>query len=101
MGLTVVLETENGVAVEHVGDPTNILHRVLPRLSSDSHCLGYIDWYGDTVFNRVQMDRFLHEWRGLRLTMKSPQERELFDAIEGLALRCQREPHWYLKFYGD
>jgi hypothetical protein len=52
MGIEAVLETEDGEQLDSVGDPTNVLHRVLPKAGDPSfQCLSCIDWYGDTVFN--------------------------------------------------
>ncbi len=56
MGIFISLQKENGSQMEGIGDPTNILHRVLPQGGDD--VLSGIDWYGDTVFNSQQMARF-------------------------------------------
>jgi hypothetical protein len=102
MGLTVKLEDERGTVLESVGDPKNILHRVLPPQGSEGyHCLGYIDWYDVTVFNKMQAARFLEEWENLEPTLRTPEARELFGAIARLARKCREQPHLYLKFYGD
>lgn len=102
MGLTVVLQDENGKVQETVTDSANMLHRLLPHPENHSfQCLRHIDWYGDTTFNRLQMEQFLVEWRCLRSSAKNPQEHELLNVIERLALKCQQQEHAYLKFYGD
>ncbi len=102
MGLDVILEWEDGERIEDVGDPHNLLHRLLPPHDDDSYqCLRFIDWYGDTVFNRLQMTPFLAEWERLYSAAQSEEEKELLRSIETLARRCQSEPHLYLKFYGD
>jgi len=102
MGLTTVLEDESGKAIETVEDPTNILHRLLPRHDDESfRFLGTIDWYGDTVFNHLQAPVFLDEWRRLSTKTSSPQEIALLRAIEVLGEKLASERHVYLKFYGD
>ncbi len=102
MGLVVELQTEDGTAVARVEDPTNILHKLLPSADDNSSvCLRFIDWYGDTVFNRLQMEGFLAEWRRLRKPELSSEAEELLTRIEVLARRCRSEPHFYLKFVGD
>ncbi len=102
MGLRMDLEDERGHAVERVLDPTNILHRLLPSHDDGSfQCLRFIDWYGDTVFNRLQMDVFLAELSHIAQKAQTKEQRELLSQIEDLARRCQRGPHLYLKFYGD
>lgn len=102
MGLTIMVETEDGERIEQIADPLNLLHQLLPSHDDQAYqCLRYIDWYGDTVFNRLQMDTFLTELNGVRRATRSPAEIELLAQIEKLARRCQAEPHLYLKFYGD
>ena len=102
MGLGIYLLTEDGKVVKHIGDPTNILHRLLPDYDDRSyHQLRFIDWYGDTTFNRLQMEEFLAEWRKLYERVRSVEERELLLAVEALALECQSRVHLYLKFVGD
>lgn len=102
MGLTVVLETETGEKLERVEDPTNILHRLLPS-SEDTlyRCTNMIDWYGDTVFNYLQMAPFLEEWGRLAARVSAPAESALMRAIEKMAVIVANERHLYLKFYGD
>ena len=60
-----------------------------------------IDWYGDTVFNRLQIQLFLVEWRKITQRATDSIESELVRKIEEMAQRVAAEPHLYLKFYGD
>jgi hypothetical protein len=102
MGFTVALENEAGEALERVGDPTNVLHRLLPSPEDARYrCLGVIDWYGDTVFNYLQAAQFLVEWRRIATEASGPAESDLMKAIEKIAERVANERHLYLKFYGD
>jgi len=102
MGLTITVETEEGERIEQIADPLNHLHRLLPSHDDQTYqCLRCIDWYGDTVFNRLQMETFLTELDRVRRAARSPAEIELLAQIEKLARRCKAEPHLYLKFYGD
>jgi len=83
-------------------DPTNILHRLLPSHDDESfQCLRFIDWYGDTVFNRLQIPSFLAEWERLKLKASSDQELHLIERVARLAYDCQAETHLYLKVIGD
>jgi hypothetical protein len=102
MGLGIALQDEMGSELAVVVDPKNHLGRLLPPPEDSAHpMLTSIDFYGDTVFNRMQMDRFLAEWADVSAKAFGPEERELVSAIEGLARRCQDEVHLYLKFIGD
>jgi hypothetical protein len=111
MGLAVMLEneegepisvTEDGEPIEAIYDEHNLLHRILPSYTDYSYqFLRFIDWYGDTVFNRMQMEVFLSEWKRLYSKVKTKEEMILLKKIEKLAEICQEEIHLYLKFYGD
>lgn len=102
MGLSVVLENERGSPIQIVIDPKNYLHRLLPSVDDQSYqCLRFIDWYGYTVFNHLQMPTFLEEWQRLKDKTNSEEEIQLLLKIENLAFDCQSEQHEYLRFIGD
>jgi hypothetical protein len=101
MGLTIAVETERGECLERVGDPRNILARRLPSPDDTEYqCLGMIDLYGDTVFNYLQIPRFLDELHRIASPSPSPEESALFKRIEEMARRVAEE-RFYLKFIGD
>jgi hypothetical protein len=101
MGLAVVLENERGERRETVVDPKNLLHGLLEPHQRDGSLLGQIDWYGDTVFNRVQMPLFLSAWRELAQQVKTVEQARLVEQITALAELCGSSVHLYLKFIGD
>ena len=102
MGITVALQTERGEKLAEVLDPKNLLHRVLPQdPGSGFNYLSYIEWYGDTTFNRLQMTPFLAEWDRLLAQLPSGDVREFLEQIKRLALRCQEDVYLYLIFIGD
>ena len=102
MGLGIALQDEQGSQLDMVADPKNYLGRLLPELGDPTHpILASIDFYGDTVFNRMQMDRFLGEWADVSAKVQTPDEQKLVSAIETLARRCRDEVHLYVKFIGD
>ena len=102
MGLEVVVEDERGRRLASVEDPTKILRRFLPPPDDCSFaCLRYVDLYGDTMFNRLQMPDVVKELRRVLEEAPVEGEKELLDRIIGLAVQCQSAPHLYLRFYGD
>lgn len=102
MGIYVALRTERGEEVASVSDARNILHALLPQPYTDpDSMLGWIDWYGNTMFNHVQMKRFLAEWDGLSERVSEPEGKALLASIRDLAERCQVEGTLYLWFNGD
>jgi hypothetical protein len=103
MGLTVELRDEQGdLQGQSVEDPTNVLHRLLRERDLAAYpMLSGIDWYGDTIFNGQQMERFLPEWRTLSDAAKSAEEQGIAAAVLELAQRCQEGVHLFLKFVGE
>jgi hypothetical protein len=101
MGFDINLEKEHGEVLATVGDPKNLLHRLLERCPEDETLLAEIDWNGNTTFNRLQIPRFLGEWETLAKHSKSPEEAKLVNEVKQLAERCASGVHLYLKFIGD
>ena len=102
MGMTVLLTTERGEVVDQMGDSSNHLHRLLPSSEEVGYVLvNYIDWYGDTVFNRLQMPRFRSEWARLGGAALASGAADLHAKVTAMAERCAAEVHLYLKFQGD
>lgn len=101
MGFSVILESESGQSLEQVDDPQNILHQLLPSEDASYQYLRFIDWYGDTIFNRLQMEPYLNEWDRLSQAARTSEQETLLARIKQLALQCVREPHLYLRFCGD
>ncbi|MGO9711076.1 MAG: hypothetical protein ACLQBL_19605 [Polyangiaceae bacterium] len=100
--MSILLTTERGDVLDEVGDPTNHLHRVLPAGEDAGYVLvNFIDWYGDTIFNRLQMSRFLAEWAMLREAARADGGMDLHAKVAAMAERCSAEVHLYLKFRGD
>ena len=102
MGLCIALADEDGSNLEFVTDDKNLLHNLLPPQDDDSNpMLASIDWYGDTVFNQLQIEPFLAEWERLQARAQSSEAAALHTRIKDLAERSKQEPRLYLKFYGD
>jgi hypothetical protein len=101
MGFDINLEGERGEVLATVSDPTNLLHRLLERSFGLEPSLEEIDWNGDTVFNRVQIPRFLSVWETLASQAQHPNELEIVNQVKALAIRCGNGVHLYLKFVGD
>ena len=102
MGLVIELQDEFGGKISSVADTKNWLPQLLEPLQDGAHpFLDSIDLYGDTVFNRLQMSRFLREWKDLAERASMPEVLALVSEIRDLALLCQTEVHRYVKFIGD
>ena len=102
MGLCIAVRTESGKQVEFLADEKNLLNGLLESPDATTFpMLASIDRYGDTVFNRLQMDHFLAEWRTLFSRAVTPEETALLKAVQDLAEKSIRDVHLYLVFIGD
>ncbi len=102
MGITIRLEGEQGNEHERVDDPHRLLLSLMKEMDvSQTCCLRFIDPYGNTVFNRLQMPQLLTEIASLHKLVKRVEQNEVINEFEKLALRCSKEPHLYIKIYGD
>lgn len=102
MELCIALQTESGKQIELIADEQNLLDRLLGSPDA-SACpmLASIDRYGYTVFNRLQIDRFLAEWKTLFSNANTPEEDALLNAVQNLAKKSKQDAHQYLVFIGD
>ena len=73
----------------------------VPTGDSSYNLLCYIDPYGDTVFNGLQMDVFLSEWERVRNMAETPEQVEAWSSVRNFARKCNEEAHLYLRFIGD
>jgi hypothetical protein len=60
--------------------------------------LKYLDHYGDTVFNHLQMNDLIQD---LEIFKGSYSDTHLIDELISLAKQCKTGVHSYLVFYGD
>jgi hypothetical protein len=99
MGLMIYLQDEDGERRQTLSDERNLVHRQLTF--NDGSILSGIDWYGDTVFNNLQMRQFVPAWEAIIENATDPDERMLVNEILALAKEVQHGVHLYLKFEGD
>lgn len=101
MGLTIVLEGENGNEIESIDD-NDLLQSIIPDYNDkSSYCLRFVDLYGDTTFNNLQAPELIRELEQILSDSFDAETQELIGNIVRLAHRCKNEVHLYLKFYGD
>jgi hypothetical protein len=102
MGICVALETESHEQLEFIGDDRNLLPKLIGYPDSAQFpMLASIDRYGDTVFNCMQIKRFLAEWETLFSKANTPEENSLLEEIKELSLRSMKGVHLYVVFIGD
>jgi hypothetical protein len=123
MGIDLHWENETGEVLEAIYDPVNYLGFVLTISPLEkTTCLRFIDPYGNTVFNHLQIPDLVRELQAAQQLVLSDQFAGLCEAHQAkyraagaspteisehlsrvmtLARRCGTEQHTYLKFYGD
>ncbi len=103
MGMYIRLLDELGQDAETaVADDRNVLPRILAAANAnDFALLQHLDLYGDTIFNRSQLDVLSEEWSRLMPHAQGEEEQSLLRAVAGLIARGRSDVHQYLKFVGD
>ncbi len=102
MPLTVRLETETGTKLAEVFDTQDVVTQLAAdEAAAELKVAQTIDPYGDTTLNRLQVPLFLEDLGLLMSRAASPEDAAVLRQIGALANRSLKEPHLYLKFYGD
>jgi len=83
------------------GGTFETLYGPAKRAGEEFELLDYVDPYGETVFNQVQIRTVLDELRRLRPYARSPIDERTYNRLIGLAEMVKREVHTYLVFIGD
>ena len=94
MSWKIVLEDEDGAILSFINEELDT------KVSDDLTqfvLLRYLDAYGNTIFNRLQMDDLIQDLHRLKELDNDP----ILGAIKLLAERCKNETHNYVIFYGD
>ncbi len=102
MGIEARVESESGRVEAELFDPHNFTVRLTaPFIESNSSCLRFIDPYGDTTFNHLQLPVLIEELeRAIEIAHDSAVKSH-GQALLELARNASSEVHTYLKFYGD
>lgn len=99
MGVDLEWQDENGGVLGGTGDPRNEFSRALSSGDlAGTICLRFIDLYGDTLFNQLQIADLLREMRQMA---KSAGASQTLSGMIELVEKAQGETHTYLKFRGD
>lgn len=102
MGVNVQLESEGGGRLDQLLDPHNSVAQLLPDWRDESSiCLRFVDLYGDTVFNRLQLEFLIRELESTIAKATDPEVVEHGQAMVALARKSSANVHTYLKFLGD
>ena len=102
MGIAARVESEDGEIEAELLDPDNLTAKLTaPFIESESPCLRFIDPYGDTTFNQLQLPVLTDELERAIEIASDPRVKSHGQALLRLARKAGSEVHTYLKFYGD
>jgi poly(3-hydroxyalkanoate) synthetase len=98
MSWTVILEDENRNKISMLEGEFKIKSFDQEINSQEYILLHYLDPYGDTFFNWLQMNDLIYDLE--YLSMKYSDNAQLFQIIS-LTKKCRNTEHSYLSFSGD
>jgi hypothetical protein len=102
MGLCIALQSESGEQIDWIADERNLLGKLIDSPDEvEFPMLASIDRYGDTTFNRLQIERFLAEWGTLFAKATTLEETALLQTVKALGEASRLHVHQYLVFIGD
>jgi hypothetical protein len=99
------VETDQGRIVDSLDIYIGDLMRIIDAFPADelrtSHCLQYIDAYGDTVFNMLQKERLVLELGKVSSRISDAGDRECLARVINFIEPYKDKVHLYIKFHGD
>jgi hypothetical protein len=103
MAIDMRWEDENGEERAVVlSPPHSQFASLIPKSTvPDYPCLRYIDPYGDTTFNQLQMPQLLADLQRMLPSCTTSETRQHVEAMIDLVRKATGEVHTYIRFYGD
>jgi len=102
MGIDVRIQDERGGLVRELLDPRSLLPRLLPQVNGNrSACVRFIDPYGDTYFNQLQVPVLLAELKAVVSTCADKEAKAHGEAVIALVESANESMHTYVRFIGD
>jgi hypothetical protein len=102
MGIDVRVETESGEVQDEVLDDQNLTEKLLPdRDDGTSPCLRFVDSFGDTLFNQIQIPLVIAELEKRMRGSAKPEVKAHCEAILKALRAAAGEEHTYVRFSGE
>ena len=101
MGIDAIRQTEDGIAIQEVFDPSSLFQILIPFDDETSVCLRFIDPYGETIFNQIQIPILLKELQIAISNCRDERARKHGAKVMRLIQDSGRGPHVYIRFVGD
>jgi hypothetical protein len=96
-------EDENGNELASVDSlpASKFVSLIPPLIALDYPCLRYVDHYGDTTFNQLQIPQLADDLSRVLLRCEDDATRQQVETMLALVLKAAGQTHTYIKFYGD
>ena len=101
MPIKVALQNIDGKKYREVAPAMGALNELLPIDDPRYPMLRYVDPYGNTIFNGLQMYPLLEELKKLAEECPTDPGKEIIGQICELAIHCRDHPHTFVRFIGD
>lgn len=104
MGLnSVTVETAEGKVIREIVASPSVLDPLIGSLEDKAEfcCLRFVDPYGDTIFNPIQVVQLRQELETLLQLATTPNQRSVIQELLQLAQFSLMEPHRFLRLVGD
>lgn len=97
------LEDSRRRLIKRMVSDTEPLDGVINAVEADPRfpCLGFVDPYGDTLFNRVQLAQLAKELENLQSGSLATETDHALVELREMAVWGASNPHHYLRIRGD
>jgi hypothetical protein len=100
VGHAVLWQDENGVELGSFVEPGYDTRLIQPSWTEGTSCLRFVDPYGDTTFNQLQIPVLIAELKEVAARADGDLAASVRRLIEFL-IRCDEQTHTYVKVLGD
>lgn len=102
MGIDLRWQDERGKQLAELLDENALVESFLPNFEAqDFPCLRFVDPYGDTVFNQIQIPELVSELERLSQQKHKPETQRHLEAVLEFVRQAVGQVHTYIGFYGD
>jgi hypothetical protein len=102
MGIDLRWQDERGELLAELLDENGLVESFLPSFEAqDFPCLRFVDPYGDTIFNQIQIPELVSELERLSQQKHKPEIERHLKAVLDFVRQTVGQVHTYVGFYGD
>jgi hypothetical protein len=101
MGIDAQTQDERGVVIGKLLDPQSLTQILISDEANRTTCLRFIDPYGDTLFNQLQIPVLISELEKMIAVCTNAEAKQHGEELLTLIVGAKDEVHIYVKFIGD